>query len=144
MTKTKSASFDKIVKSLDNLENILSKGIDFGEVTANSTEYHEELLKVTNRLDSIKNNLITQEKDAIDEAMRDALAPLIAKANGNIDVLREIVQNVVTTESTQKNTPNTQLKSENVPAENGLFEQPFNPDFDRQLREEALEEQTLF
>lgn len=147
MSKTKSASFERIIKGVDNLESILNKGVDFGEVTADSTEYHADLSAVLARLDSIKNGLMMQEQEVIDKAMREALAPLISQANGNIDVLREIVNQVVETKDKKKSERKEAKISQGEPqppAQPQLFDTPYNEDFDRQLREESVEERTLF
>lgn len=94
--KPKQATFEQLNKYVDSIETVVDRGVDFGGFEGSSTKNHDEFEAFKSRLITVFEKMDGMEKVIIDEGINAVIAPLLAKANGDVDVLSQLVSAALT------------------------------------------------
>lgn len=97
--RVKASTFEQLNKTIDGVDALLLKGLDFGEFTGASTEYHGQMVQFKERVESLLRDIEAMETTYRNECLTDIMAPLLAQANGDADALRTLVAQAVSTQA---------------------------------------------
>lgn len=88
---------ETVISNLERVQkDVETHAFDFGKaVTENTTEEHEKIKQAQDIMNNINANLVGKEKDSAQAEMISLVQEVFAKANGNVDEARGIIERAI-------------------------------------------------
>lgn len=99
-------TFERLIKETKTLNNLIDRGIKFDGLEGKTTQNHADLELVLSQLDSVKERIVQAEKEYIVSQIADLVTPLMEKAGGDMELVKELISKATSEVNVQNNSNN--------------------------------------